>query len=132
MKTLAPILFAVVFCLLRSFAQQGDRSDPPGEKQLERVPAETIPPAMPLSPDEALKSFRLQPGFRIELVANEPLVHDPVTIAFDSKGRIWVVEMSGYMPNPDGKGEDEPIGKVAVLEDTDGDGKMDKRTEFLT
>ena len=109
-------------------AQQGDRS---GETQTPRVPRELIPPAPPLAPEEALKSFKLQPGFRIELVAAEPLVHDPIQIAFDPNGRLWVLEMRGYMPNLEGKGELEKVGSVAVLEDSDGDGRMDKRTVFL-
>lgn len=112
-------------------AQQGDQKDAPGEVQRDRVPPEKIPPSPVLSPAEALKSFKLQPGFRIELVADDSLVHDPVAIAFDADGRIWVAEMSGYMQNYEGIGEDQPVGNIAVLEDTDGDGKMDKRTVFL-
>ncbi|MEO6183182.1 MAG: c-type cytochrome, partial [Verrucomicrobiota bacterium] len=95
------------------------------------VPPEKIPPAPVLTPEQALKSFKIVPGFRIELVASEPLVHDPVAITFAPDGKIWVVEMSGFMPDADGKGEDQPVGKIAVLEDTDSDGKMDKRTVFL-
>ena len=134
--TLPSILCRAIFLALAiacgtASAQQGDQSDP-GTKQTPRVPADKIPPAPPLSPSEALASFKLQPGFRIELVASEPLIHDPIAIRFDTRGRIWVLEMSGYMPNPDGRGEDQPIGKVAVLEDTDHDGKPDRRTEFLT
>ncbi|HTI71078.1 MAG TPA: c-type cytochrome [Candidatus Limnocylindria bacterium] len=131
-------VFQAAICLLAAAvvlparAQLGDQSDSAGVKQTPRVSADKIPPAPPLEPDKALASFALQPGFRIELVASEPLVHDPICIRFDTRGRIWVVEMSGYMPNPDGIGEDQPVGKIAVLEDTDGDGKMDKRTEFLT
>lgn len=90
-----------------------------------------VPPAPILSPPEAIASFRLPPGFRIETVAAEPLVEDPVTIAWDAAGRLWVVEMQGYMRTPEGAGENDPISKVAVLEDVDGDGKMDRRTVFL-
>ena len=67
-----------------------------------------------------MKSFKLQPGFRIEIVAADPLVHDPVAMKFDEDGRIWVVEMRAYMPNVDGTGEDAKVCRVAVLEDTDG------------
>src|SRR5690606_38144122 len=45
--------------------------------------------------------------------------------------RIWVVEMVGYMRTPDGTNEKDPVGRVSVLEDTDGDGRMDKSTVFL-
>jgi mono/diheme cytochrome c family protein len=65
------------------------------------------------------------------LVAAEPLIHDPVAMSFDANGRIWVVEMRGYMPTIEGKGETEKVGSIAILEDTDGDGQMDKRTVFL-
>jgi hypothetical protein len=123
-----------VFVLFLSFnlhAQIGDKSDKPGEIQKSLVPPELIPPAPVLSPDEALRSFKLQPGFRIECVASEPLVEDPVVAAFDPDGRLWVVEMRGYMPDLDGNGEDAPIGRVVILTDSHGDGKMDKRTVFI-
>jgi hypothetical protein len=102
MKPLLLWLFVTFYVAFQISAQQGDASDPAGEKQLERLPAHAIPSAPVLSPDKALKSFRLQPGLRMELVAAEPLIHDPVMMAFDPMGRIWVVEMSGYMPNPEG------------------------------
>jgi mono/diheme cytochrome c family protein/glucose/arabinose dehydrogenase len=108
--------------------QEGDKA---GEEQRSQVPRELIPPAPPLSPDEALKTFRLQPGFRIELVASEPMIEAPICIQFDPDGRLWVLEMRGYMPDADGKGESEPKGRVSVLEDTNGDGHMDKSTVFL-
>jgi putative membrane-bound dehydrogenase-like protein len=103
--------------------------DKAGEAQ--PPPRITLPPSPPLSPEDALKSFKIQPGFKIELVAAEPLIHDPIAIAFDPDGRIWVVEYRAYMPDVDGNNEENPICSIAFLEDTDGDGKMDKRTEFL-
>lgn len=109
-------------------AQNGDKA---GEVQMERVPADRIPPAPVLPPEKALQSFKLQPGFRMEIVAAEPLVEAPVIAQFDAEGRMWVVEMRGFMPNPDGKGEEEKNGRISVLEDTDGDGRMDKRTTFM-
>ena len=112
-------------------AQNGDKKDSPGEKQVARVPAEKIPPSPVLTAEEAIKSFKVAPGFHIEVVAAEPLVHDPVAMAFDPEGRIWVAELTGYMRDYEGTGERDPIGTVAVLEDTNGDGKMDKRTVFL-
>ncbi len=82
----------------------------------------------PLTPEEAIASFQLEPGLKIELVAAEPLVIDPVAVAFDEQGRMFVVEDRGYPIGP-GKGN-PPVGKIALLEDTDGDGKYDKRTTF--
>ncbi|MCE9609718.1 MAG: c-type cytochrome [Chthoniobacter sp.] len=90
-----------------------------------------VPPATVLSPEEMLQSFSIAPGFKVELVASEPMISTPVAIQWDENGRLWVVEMNGYMRNPDGTGEDAPNGRVVVLEDTDGDGRMDKRTVFL-
>jgi len=89
------------------------------------------PPAPVLSPADAAESFRLAPGFRIELVAAEPLVEDPVAIDWDDAGRLFAVEMRGYMPNLEGEGEDIPNGRIVVLEDRDGDGEMDARHIYL-
>jgi putative membrane-bound dehydrogenase-like protein len=127
-RKVVPALLAVA-CPL-AHAQIGDKSDKPGEVQQSLVPRELIPPSPALSVADALKSFKLQPGFRIECVASEPLVEDPVVAQFDPDGRLWVVEMRGFMPDLDGNGEDAPVGRVVVLTDTDGDGKMDKSTVF--
>lgn len=110
-----------------SHAQNGDRA---GEVQTPLPGHLKSPPAPVLSAELAAKAFRLPPGFQIELVASEPLVFDPVAMAFGPDGRLWVVEMRAFMPNVDGNGEQAPIGTVAVLDDIDGDGRMDRRTEF--
>ncbi|MHC4995884.1 MAG: DUF7133 domain-containing protein, partial [Planctomycetota bacterium] len=112
-------------------AQRGDRKDQGGEVQREVWKEMDVPAAPPLTPEQALAAFKVAPGFRVELVAAEPLVEDPVAMEWDARGRLWVVEMRGYMPNVDGKGEDQPVGQVVVLEDTDHDGKMDRSTVFL-
>jgi mono/diheme cytochrome c family protein/glucose/arabinose dehydrogenase len=59
------------------------------------------------------------------------MVEVPTVIQFDPDGRLWVVEMRGYMPNLDGIGETNAIGRISILEDTDGDGRMDQKTVFL-
>jgi putative membrane-bound dehydrogenase-like protein len=82
----------------------------------------------PLAPAEALKAFEAAPGLRVELVAAEPLVASPCAIAFDSKGRLFVAENRGYPIGP--KAGEKPAGVIAMLEDTDNDGQMDKRTVF--
>lgn len=109
-------------------AQNGDKE---GEEQGLRISPDRIPPSPPLSPEQALQTFRLPEGFRIELVAAEPLVDSPVAMAFDPEGRLYVVEMRGYMRTYDGVGEGEPTGRIVLLEDTNGDGRMDKRTIFM-
>ena len=82
----------------------------------------------PLSPADALKAFEAAPGLHVELVAAEPLVASPCAIAFDSKGRLFVAENRGYPIGP--KEGEKPAGVIALLEDTDQDGQMDKRTVF--
>jgi hypothetical protein len=84
-----------------------------------------------LSPDEAMKTFFMPPGYRLELVASEPMIEEPVVIDWDADGRLWVVEMPSYMRDLPATDEREPTGRVSVLEDTNGDGKMDKKTVFL-
>ncbi|XAL98397.1 hypothetical protein OT109_12510 [Phycisphaeraceae bacterium D3-23] len=111
-----------------SVAQQGDRDghdmqDPPADLE--------IPPAPVVPPEEAVATFEIAEGFELQLIAAEPLVHDPVCMAWDGDGRLWVCEMRGYMPDVDGNGEDEPSGFIVILDDTDGDGVMDQRTVFL-
>jgi mono/diheme cytochrome c family protein/glucose/arabinose dehydrogenase len=108
----------------------GDSYDKPGEVQKSLVPRELIPPSPALTPEDAIKTMRIAPGFRIELAAADPLVHDPVAMTIGPDGRMWVVEMSNYMPDMDGNGSDEPVGRVVVLTDTDDDGRMDNRTVF--
>src|SRR4051812_41006278 len=82
----------------------------------------------PLAPDKAAESFRLEPGLKVELVAAEPMVVSPVALAFDERGRLFVAENRGYPTGP-GAGK-PPAGRIAMLEDTDGDGRMDRRSEF--
>ncbi|MEQ1854132.1 MAG: PVC-type heme-binding CxxCH protein, partial [Chthoniobacteraceae bacterium] len=89
-----------------------------------------LPPPKPLSPEEELKTFKLEKGFHVELVAAEPMVETPVAMSWDEQGRLFVCEMRPYMRDLEGKGELDPIGRIVVLEDTDGDGKMDKRSVF--
>ena len=126
---LAAVIALATHCFIfQAAAQQGDQK---GELQSSRVPKEKIPPSPPLAPDDALKAFKIQPGFRVELVASEPMVEVPTVMQFDPDGRLWVVEMRGFMPNAEGTGEDRKVGRISILEDTDGDGRMDKKKIFL-
>jgi len=88
-------------------------------------------PAPVLTPEQALSSFKLAPGFAIELVAAEPMVEDPVAMTWDEYGRLYVVEMRGYMPDAYGSGSNDPVGQVVRLEDVDGDGVMDTSEVFF-
>ena len=80
---------------------------------------------------EELETFQIEEGFQIQLVAEEPMVQDPVFITFDEDSRLWVIEMRGFMTDTLGSEEDKPIGRISVLEDEDGDGVMDKSTIYL-
>jgi putative membrane-bound dehydrogenase-like protein len=82
-----------------------------------------------LAPSEALAAFETEPGFVVELVAAEPLVIDPVALAFDERRRLFVAENRDY---PTGSPDGQPLGRIALLEDTDGDGQMDARSEYVT
>src|SRR5262245_7081349 len=78
--------------------------------------------------DDAIKTFRLPKGFRIELVASEPQLSSPVDLAFDEDGRLWVVEMIDY-PYDEREGV-PPRGRVKLLEDDDGDGRFERSSIF--
>ncbi|MFT5886974.1 MAG: mono/diheme cytochrome c family protein [Arcticibacterium sp.] len=82
-------------------------------------------------PEISLDSYKVEDGFDLSLVASEPHFSAPVTMDFDDKGRIWVVEMKGYMPNLEGIGEEEPNGRITILEDLNGDGRVDHSKVFL-
>ncbi|OUW17615.1 MAG: hypothetical protein CBD18_04140 [Opitutales bacterium TMED158] len=122
---------ATLACSPTAFGQAGDRKDKDGDVQSEIWKTFDVPEAPILSPQQGLESIQIADGFRVELVASEPLIQDPVAIVWDEDSRLWVVEMPAYMPDVDGNNEDNPIGRVVVLEDTDSDGVMDKSTPFL-
>jgi putative membrane-bound dehydrogenase-like protein len=84
-----------------------------------------LPRFPPVAAQDALKTFHLKKGFRLELVAAEPLVTEPIAVAFDEDGRMFVVEMNDY---PDGG--QQGLGQITRLEDIDGDGRFDKATVF--
>lgn len=89
------------------------------------------PSTEPLSPKESLKKMVLPEGYRMELVASEPMIHEPVAIAWDANGRLFVAEMNTYMQDIDGRDQMLPICSVKRLEDTNGDGVMDKSVTFI-
>lgn len=82
------------------------------------------PGGPPYTPEQSMAMLQLEPGFRVELVAAEPDVQSPVAMDIDEDGRIFVVEMPGYPLDV------SPSGRVKLLEDTDGDGRVDRSTVF--
>ena len=121
--SLAALCLAAAAC-----AQIGDKA---GEAQMQLVPDGLIPPSPALTPQDELKTFQIAKGYRISLAASDPQVGDPVAAQFGPDGRLWVVEMQGYMPDLDATTEDQPHGRVVVLEDKDGDGVFETSTVFL-
>ncbi len=88
--------------------------------------AQDKPPGPPLSPAEAISKMTVPEGFSVELVASEPDIVNPVAMAFDERGRVWITESLDYPRHDAGPGQD----RVKVLEDTDGDGRADRFTVF--
>jgi mono/diheme cytochrome c family protein/glucose/arabinose dehydrogenase len=115
------------------FAQVGDRADvdrsvPPAHW--------VLPDGKRHTPEETVRLFDLPADFKVEVVAAEPLIQDPVAIQFDERGRLWALEWPGYNwalrdVIPDLEKLPMPKGRVVVLEDTDGDGRMDRRAVFM-
>lgn len=93
------------------------------QSQRSRDPDEAIPSS------KALESIHVAAGLQVGLMATDPMVEDPINIAFDAQGRVWVLEMGDY---PLGLGEGKPrLGKVKIGTDEDGNGTIDKVTVFL-
>ncbi|TPE44424.1 c-type cytochrome [Pontibacter mangrovi] len=101
------------------------------EETFEREVVDKDPPVAPLSPEESISKMVLPPGYRVELVASEPMVQEPVALAWDGNGRMYVAEMNTYMIDSEGSNQFAPTSRIKLLEDTNGDGKMDKYTIFV-
>jgi glucose/arabinose dehydrogenase len=122
----APAVFVLAAVALTGFEHQGSPANRPWPPGVQEVPDHS--PL--LSPIDALKTFYMPPGYHVELVASEPLIQEPVAIDWDPRGRLWAVEMPGYMNDIAGGNEHDPIGRIVVLADTNHDGRMDTRTVF--
>jgi putative membrane-bound dehydrogenase-like protein len=110
----------LLVCLLWPAGATLLASDVPGDLQAE------LPRVPPVPLADAVGTLVVEPGFRMDLVAHEPLVADPVAMAFDEHGRLFVVEMRGYSE----QGGDA-LGVVRLLTDHDGDGHFDDSTVYL-
>ena len=88
-------------------------------------------PLLPLTPEEQLKKFRLQPGYRMELALADPVIQEPSAIYFDGNGRMFVLEIRGYMMDADATGQLDPVGRVSLHEDVNNDGVYEKHSVFV-
>jgi putative membrane-bound dehydrogenase-like protein len=124
--TLRRILSALSLALVSTATVFGVQS-----QQWPPVSLQPLHPEAPvLSPEDEMKTFVMPPGYRVELVAAEPMIEDPALIDWDADGRMWVIELRGYMNDITASNELEPSGQIVVLEDTNDDGRMDRRTVF--
>lgn len=123
------IVTAIVACALPLAATgQASAAEPNKEQTIAELAAK-LPKIPPKTPEESRQSIKVSDGFRVSLVAAEPLVRDPVAIDFDENGRMYVVELPPY----NGYAVEGFIGKgtIRLLEDTDDDGTYEKSTLFL-
>ncbi len=124
--------FVVVMVAANAGAQQPGAQVIKENFQGREIKFEVTPP---LAPDDALKSIQVKPGFKVELVAAEPLIVDPVAFDWGPDGRLWVVEMRDYPNGLDWHGpadaKNKPGGRVKVLRDKEGDGRYDEAVTFL-
>src|SRR5258708_23610904 len=118
MKTL--LLLALALC---SFQDPESQGYPKGTKNTED------PKNVPLPPQEAFKLLSVPDGFKATLFAAEPDVAQPISMAFDERGRLWVAECYSY-ESSGGPWKNTVRDRIVIFEDTDGDGKFDKRTIF--
>jgi putative membrane-bound dehydrogenase-like protein len=109
----------LLFCLAASFSLRA--ADPPPVADFKSE----LPRVKPVEPADALATFQVQPGFKIEQVAAEPLVTDPVAMSFDAAGRLFVCEMVDYSEDSEAN-----LGRIRLLTDADGDGRFDHSTLY--
>lgn len=120
-------LFSAVFTLYQcqSYKKAGSQAAPPHMQNTDFNSSPVVPA------DQSIAKMQVEEGFDVQLIASEPLVTTPVAMSFDRRGRMWVIEMNGYMPDTLGTGEDQPNGRIVVLEDKNGDGIADTRKTVI-
>ncbi len=119
-----------IFCLSAFCCNQAkkDTSEAPATKP---AVIDSNPSGDYLSPEESMKKMYLPNGYHLELVASEPMIQEPVSICWDGDGRMYVAEMLTYMEDVNGANENLPMSRIVRMEDTNGDGKMDKSSVFI-
>ena len=127
-KTLNSQLALAVF-VLGSLTCSLAAEEPKSQKKEGYIRPEINGPV--LDPVAAISKMHIAEGFKLNLFAAEPQVINPVVMRFDHLGRLWVVEMVGYMNDLKGTKELDKLGRISILEDSTGDGRMDKSKVFL-
>jgi len=115
------IQFLVLIALVSAVLPSRGCADPVVEDR-------DLPRRPPTEADKTLATFKIKPGFQIELAAAEPLVVSPVAMAFDENGRLFVVEMRDYSER---RNETPRLGRVRLLEDSNSDGRFDRSTVYV-
>ncbi len=135
-RLLKPACLLLACCLIADEPGQTSVAFAADDSTARKVTAADMPRIPHTEAKDALTTFRLASGFQLEVVATEPLVSDPVAACFDEFGRMFVAEMHGYpfsqeptTLNPAGGGKKD-AGIIRILEDTDGDGRMDRSVVY--
>lgn len=115
------LLLLLLLCLVLSIL--GYAGEFPAAYNSEKTPGQ------PMSAAEAAAKWRVPPGFKVSVFAAEPDVQNPIACAWDPRGRLWIAENYTYAERPM-RWEEKLNDRVLVFEDSDGDGKPDKRTIF--
>ncbi|MBC7365576.1 MAG: dehydrogenase, partial [Undibacterium sp.] len=89
--------------------------------------AKELPRFLPVGAEDAVATWKVKPGFKLQLAAHEPQVRDPIAITFDENGRMFVCEMIDYSERRDASPH---LGRISMLEDKDGDGVYETSTIF--
>jgi putative membrane-bound dehydrogenase-like protein len=118
MRIVTSIVCLIALALAGSVLRAADEKPKPSNR-------DKVEQGAPLPLDEAAKAMTLPPGFTATLFAGEPDIHQPIGLTVDHRGRLWVCENDSY-PRWEEHGKD----RIVIFEDTDGDGKQDKRTVF--
>jgi hypothetical protein len=116
------VLFALAILFLSLNAYAEDRSE---------ITIDPDPLSTTFSPEDSLSKIRVPNGFKLELVAAEPMIEEPVCMAWGPNGELYVAEMRSYMQDIDMSGELDSVSRVVKLVDLDGDGRMDQATTYL-
>ncbi|MEJ1237546.1 c-type cytochrome [Chryseolinea sp. T2] len=127
--TLFTVLLIAFLSGCRTAPSEEKASPEPGFKTPRTVKNDATPTY--LNTEESLSSFRMPKGYHVEVVADDDMLNEPVAISWDGNGRMFVTQMETYMQSVDTTGEHVATSRILLLEDTDNDGRMDKRTVYI-